>query len=124
MPDSIPVWLTALSEPDLLLLKRLLLNSGSLKGLAEEYGVTYPTIRSRLNRLIEKVESAERPEAEDAFDSLLETLVKEGVLVSGTARTMRLAHKRVVSEAAQRAERHGAANALQYRDSDRRGYSS
>ncbi|GMV91221.1 MAG: hypothetical protein AMXMBFR82_09990 [Candidatus Hydrogenedentota bacterium] len=117
MPEAIPQWITVLADDDLLFLKRFLLHSGSLKQLAEDYSVTYPTIRVRLNRLIEKVETAERPEAEDAFEGLLEMLVKEGVLVPGTARTMRLAHRRVISEATQRAERHGAANALQWRDS-------
>lgn len=118
MPDSIPNWLTILSDDELVMIKRFVLHSGSLKALAEEYAVTYPTIRARLDRLIEKVESAERPDAEDAFDRLLEVFVKEGVLAPGTARTMRLAHRRVVSEASQRAERHGAANALRPTDSD------
>ena len=112
MPESIPTWLTVLSDDELVLLKRFLLHSGSLKALAGEYGVTYPTIRARLNRIIAKVESTDVPDGEDAFGRLLEVLIQDGVVVPGTARSLRLAHKRVVSDATQRAERHGAANAL------------
>lgn len=111
MPEVVPTWLTALSDDELLFLKRFLLHSGSLKNLAGEFGVSYPTIRTRLDRLIAKVESTDRPEAEDAFEHLLELLIKEGVMVPSTARPLKLAHKRVVSDAIQRAERHGAANA-------------
>ncbi|MCG9844036.1 DUF2089 domain-containing protein, partial [Staphylococcus argenteus] len=32
-----------------------MLSSGSLKQLSEEYRVSYPTIRLRLDRLIEKI---------------------------------------------------------------------
>ncbi len=111
MPEIVPTWLTTLSDDELLFLKRFLLHSGSLKDLAGEFGLSYPTIRARLDKLIAKVESSERPEAEDAFEHLLEILIKEGVMVPSTARPLKLAHKRVVSEAIQRAERHGAANA-------------
>jgi len=116
MPESIPAWLTVLSDDELVLLKRFLLHSGSLKALAGEYSVTYPTIRARLNRLIAKVQSTEIPDADNAFVRLLEVLVQDGVMVPGTARSLRLAHKRVVSDATQRAERHGAANALRLPD--------
>ena len=35
---------------------RLVLASGSLKDLAKHYGVSYPTIRTRLDKLIERLE--------------------------------------------------------------------
>jgi len=37
-----------------------LLVSGSLKDLAGRYGVSYPTVRLRLDRLIQKIEIFER----------------------------------------------------------------
>ena len=105
MAEMIPRWVASMSDEELLFLKRFLLNSGSLKGLAAEYGITYPTVRARLDRLIEKVASTDLPEGEDAFERLLELLVNQGVMVQGTARTLQHAHKRVVSEAAERVER-------------------
>ena len=33
-------------------------NSGSLKALAKYYEVSYPTVRNRLNSVIERIESA------------------------------------------------------------------
>ena len=48
-------WVDLLAEEDLAFLKRFLLNSGTLKDLAAEYGISYPTVRLRLDRLIDKV---------------------------------------------------------------------
>src|SRR5262249_19886348 len=45
----IPDWLAALEEEDWQFLRRFVLASGSLKDLAAEYGVSYPTIRARLD---------------------------------------------------------------------------
>ena len=105
MADLSPRWIAALDEAELHFLKRFLLNSGSLKGLAIDFGITYPTVRAKLDRLIEKVALTDLPEGEDAFERLLTLLVDQGVMVQGTARTLQQAHKRVVSEAAERAER-------------------
>ena len=52
MQPTLPAWLSQMQEEDLQFLKRFLLTSGSLKELADQYGVTYPTIRVRLDRLI------------------------------------------------------------------------
>ena len=41
-------WIDHLSPDDLAFLRRFLLASGTLKQLAQEYGVSYPTIRLRL----------------------------------------------------------------------------
>jgi hypothetical protein len=100
-----PAWVSVLSEDDLLFLKRFLLASGSLKQLCAVYGVSYPTIRSRLDRLIERVNAVESTAAEDSFERLLQLLVEQGVMMSGTARTLFQTHKRVLRETSERAER-------------------
>src|SRR5262249_30844996 len=41
-------WVDLLSEEDLAFLKRFLLASGTLKDLASQYGISYPTVRLRL----------------------------------------------------------------------------
>lgn len=57
-PDEEPRsegWLDGLGDDDLAFLKRFVLASGSLKDTAAAYDVSYPTIRLRLDRLIEKI---------------------------------------------------------------------
>lgn len=52
---AVPEWMINLEDEDLVFIKKFLLSSGSLKELAKLYGVTYPTVRLRLDRLIQKV---------------------------------------------------------------------
>ncbi len=49
-------WVDQLSDEDLAFLKRFVLSSGSLKETAKLYGISYPTVRLRLDRLIQKIE--------------------------------------------------------------------
>ncbi|MBQ8144487.1 MAG: DUF2089 family protein, partial [Butyricicoccus sp.] len=58
--EMLPAWMAQLESEDLAFIKRFVLASGSLKAVAEEYGVTYPTVRLRLDRLIQKIEIADR----------------------------------------------------------------
>lgn len=57
-------WLDNLDESDLEFVRRFILNSGSLKKLSKEYKVSYPTIRSRLNQLINKIKLVEEKQSE------------------------------------------------------------
>ncbi len=85
---KIPAWLEALSDEDLQFLQRLLLSSGSLKALADEYGVSYPTVRGRLDRLIEKVKAAADPKINDPFRRKLRVLVADGRISSAVAKEL------------------------------------
>ena len=49
----VPEWMAGLEEEDVAFLKNFLLCSGSLKEIAGLYGVTYPTVRLRLDRIIQ-----------------------------------------------------------------------
>ena len=60
----VPSWMEDLEEEDVAFIKNLVLTSGSLKDMAAKYGVTYPTVRLRLDRLIEKIRMHEDEEAE------------------------------------------------------------
>lgn len=104
MHDSIPRWIADLTEDELLFVKRFVLSSGSLKQLASEYGVSYPTLRARLDRLIDKVRVRENPENTGTLDRLVGLLVDEGVLLSSTARTIIQAHKRDMKSAFERSD--------------------
>ena len=53
--ELVPEWMAGLEEEDLVFIKKFVLSSGSLKEVAGQYGVTYPTVRLRLDRLIQKI---------------------------------------------------------------------
>ncbi len=75
-----PQWLKHLSEEDLAFTRRFVLNSGSLKALAADYRVSYPTIRLRLDRLIEKIRLIESRQDEGPFERALRLQYAEGNL--------------------------------------------
>jgi hypothetical protein len=79
-------WLKVLSEEDLHFVKRFMLASGSLKELAKQYGVSYPTLRIRLDRLIEKIRLVNDPVSRDPFRLLIRTLVADGRVSSADAK--------------------------------------
>lgn len=86
-------WLDALGEEDLAFLKRFLLSSGSLKAIAKSYGVSYPTVRLRLDRLIQKVEVAEEHTESGPFERRLRLLLAEGAIDAEAFRQLRAAHE-------------------------------
>ena len=90
---ALPAWIAELNDEDLQFLRRFVLGSGSLKALAEEYGVSYPTVRARLDRLIAKVEAASDPRVTDPFQRKLKLLVADGQLASPLARELLDAHR-------------------------------
>ncbi len=70
-------WLPELSEEDRAFIKRFILASGSLKALAKQYQVSYPTLRIRLNRLINKIKVIDDPEAENPFRMKIRMMAAE-----------------------------------------------
>ena len=95
---ELPPWLGALDDEDRQFLKRFLLASGSLKDLATQYGISYPTIRARLDRLIAKVQAAEDPKAADEFERKLRILVSGGAIALATAKELLAAHRASVKK--------------------------
>ena len=83
-----PKWLSVLSEEELHFVKRFVLASGSLKDLAKQYKVSYPTLRIRLNRLIEKIEIADDSDKENPFLLKIRLMVAEGTLTQAAARAL------------------------------------
>jgi Domain of unknown function (DUF2089)-HTH len=73
-------WVDVLSDEDLAFLKRFLLASGTLKDLASQYGISYPTVRLRLDRLIEKVKLLDQHAAAGPFEHRLRSLYADGRL--------------------------------------------
>ncbi len=76
-----------LTEEDLIFIKRFLLASGSLKEIAKEYSVTYPTVRVRLNRLIEKIKLTDT-DIEDPYIGLIKRMVIDEQIEFDAARVL------------------------------------
>lgn len=83
--DEIPNWILSLETEDLGFIKRFMLCSGSLKDMAKQYGVSYPTVRSRLDRFIEKIRSNDSPE-KDPFIDFVKSLALDGKIDIETAK--------------------------------------
>lgn len=98
MDENSPTWTQALEPEDWQFLKRFLVASGSLKALAEEYDISYPTVRARLDRLIAKVQAADKPDARDALHRQLRVLVADGRMDTVLARKLLLIHRNVLKE--------------------------
>ena len=62
--EILPGWMSNLDEEDLSFMKRFMLASGSLKEVSRQCGVSYPTVRLRLDRLIQKIRLGEETEQE------------------------------------------------------------
>ena len=85
--EMVPDWMAELEEEDLTFIKRFLLASGSLKEVAGAYGVTYPTVRLRLDRLIQKIRMGEEQGA-DPYVSLIKRLAVNDKLDFDTAKLL------------------------------------
>ncbi len=81
--------LLALNEEELDLVLQLVLASGSLKDLARVYQVSYPTIRLRVDRVIERVRQLANGTKPDPMMQLLADLVERGDITVPAARSVR-----------------------------------
>jgi len=91
-------WTDWLSEDDMAFLKRFVLSSGSLKELARVYNVSYPTVRLRLDRLIEKVKIVDSTTITSDFERLLRTLFAEGKFDINTLTIVLAAQRKAMEE--------------------------
>lgn len=85
--ENIPIWLADLEDEDAAFIKKFVLASGSLKEVAAQYGVSYPTVRLRLDRLIQKIKISETAEA-DPYVSLVKRLAVDDRLDFDTAKIL------------------------------------
>lgn len=92
-PPETKSWVDYLSEEDLAFVKRFLLASGSLKALAQAYGVTYPTIRLRLDRLIQKIQIVDDQRIVSQFERILRAQYAEGKVDLDTLKLLLAVHR-------------------------------
>lgn len=83
----LPKWLENLDDEDMNFIKKFILASGSLKEIANLYEVTYPTVRLRLDRLIQKINLSENY-SEESYISLIKKLALQDKMDFDTAKIL------------------------------------
>ncbi|HZZ28910.1 MAG TPA: DUF2089 family protein [Pirellulales bacterium] len=91
--------LEQLDDADREFVIRFVLASGSLKDVAEGYGVSYPTIRTRLDRLIKRLEELRRGQPLDPLKELLAGMVAKGEISALAARRVLAVHQKEIQQA-------------------------
>lgn len=92
--EIVPDWMSNLEDEDLVFIKNFLLASGSLKEIARRYGVTYPTVRLRLDKLIQKIKISEDTE-NDPYIALIKRLAVNDKLDFDTAKILISEYKKI-----------------------------
>jgi hypothetical protein len=95
---DLPTWVRSLDEDDLQLIRRFVLASGSLKQLATDYEVSYPTIRARVDSLIERMQLLDRNSKDDVLEARLRLLVSEGAVSPKTGKELLQLHRQTKGE--------------------------
>ena len=91
--ELLPDWMAGLEEEDVAFIKKFILASGSLKEMAGQYGVTYPTVRLRLDRLIQKIRMVEDTTA-DPYIAVIKRLAMNEKLDLDTAKVLIAEYKK------------------------------
>ncbi|XMB67044.1 DUF2089 family protein [Mycoplasmatota bacterium zrk1] len=91
--DVIPNWMGSLDDEDVTFIKRFIMSSGSLKDIAKQYNVTYPTVRLRLDRLIQKIQ-IEEESSNEKYISLIKRLALEEKIDFNTAKVLITEYKK------------------------------
>ena len=94
-PDS-RSWNHRLTEEDLAFIKRFVLASGSLKELASIYGISYPTVRLRLDRIIQKISIIDDQQITSEFERALRVRYAEGRMDINTMKELLNLHKKEI----------------------------
>ncbi|GEM05724.1 hypothetical protein HMI01_27120 [Halolactibacillus miurensis] len=97
--DIVPEWMKNLEEEDITFIKKFVLSSGSLKEMAKVYDVTYPTVRLRLDKLIDKIHINDR-ETNEPYVSLIKRLAVDDKIDFDTAKILIQAYKKQMREEA------------------------
>jgi len=93
----IPEWIVNLEEEDISFIKKFILASGSLKEMAKQYEVTYPTIRLRLDKLIQTIKLSDDTEGEP-YIALIKKLAINEKLDFDTAKILISEYKKTKAD--------------------------
>lgn len=92
--EIIPEWMTNLDDEDISFIKKFIMASGSLKEIATQYNVTYPTVRLRLDRLIQKIQISENS-AKEPYIALIKRLALNEKIDFDTAKILIAEYKKM-----------------------------
>ena len=95
--EIVPEWMTNLEDEDVVFIKKFLLASGSLKEVANQYGVTYPTVRLRLDRLIQKIHISDDT-SNEPYIALIKRLAVNEKIDFDTAKILTTEYKKMRKE--------------------------
>lgn len=85
--DNAKGWLQYLSDEDAIFIKNFMLSSGSLKEMSKLYRISYPTLRRRLDQLINKIHMYNCA-PDDMFVTLIRSLMMDEKIDIKTAQTL------------------------------------
>jgi hypothetical protein len=97
MIDMVPEWMASLDDEDITFIKNFLLASGSLKEISQQYEVSYPTVRLRLDKLIQKIKIVEDI-SNDSYIALIKKLTINDKLDFETAKKLISQYKKMKKE--------------------------
>ena len=92
--EIVPEWMINLEDEDVVFIKKFLQASGSLKEMAQQYSVTYPTVRLRLDKLIQKIQISEDT-ANEPYVALVKRLVVNDKIDFDTAKLLIAEYKKL-----------------------------
>jgi Uncharacterized protein conserved in bacteria len=95
--NTLPEWMTNLDDEDVSFIKKFIIASGSLKEIATQYGVTYPTVRLRLDKLIQKIQISE-DNANEPYIGLIKRLAVNEKIDFDTAKILISEYKKAKKE--------------------------
>ncbi len=93
--DIVPDWMVNLEDEDVTFIKKFILVSGSLKEIAKEYGVTYPTVRLRLDKIIQKIKIEEKID-EDPYIAIIKRFAIDERIDFDTAKILADEYRKVM----------------------------
>lgn len=70
-------WVISLDDEELEFIRNFMLKSGSLKDISKKYGVSYPTVRLRLDRIIQKIELSSKDSSDNFILSIKNLIVED-----------------------------------------------
>ena len=95
--EVVPEWMINLDDEDISFIKKFIMASGSLKKIADIYDVTYPTVRLRLDKLIQKIKISEDT-ANEPYIALIKRLAVNEKIDFDTAKVLISEYKKSKKE--------------------------
>ena len=95
--EVVPEWMINFDDEDISFIKKFIMASGSLKEIAKQYSVTYPTVRLRLDKLIQKIQISEDT-ANEPYIALIKRLAVNEKVDFDTAKILISEYKKAKKE--------------------------